>query len=174
MARALKIIGFILSIVCLGAIVYLAFAGNVRVPEALARKDKLGHFLAYTALGFLFFLSFCSFSDTGFFRRNILSLLGAFMLSFACGYAIELCQPSFGRHFELLDLAADRFAEFAERSEDGLPERDRAADEIADVLHARGFGDVLLERVLDDAAARLDVQLVYLRIYVFDYVKFLT
>ena len=107
MARALKIIGFILSIVCLGAIVYLSFAGNVRVPEALARKDKLGHFLAYTALGFLFFLSFCSFSNTGFFRRNILSLLGAFMLSFACGYAIELCQPSFGRHFELLDLAAD-------------------------------------------------------------------
>ena len=70
---------------------------------------------------------------------------------------------------------ADAAVEDLRRFHDGARSRDdRAADEIADVLHARGFGDVLLERVLDDAAARLDVQLVYLRIYVFDYVKFLT
>ena len=113
MARALRTIGFILSVVCLGAIVYLSFAGNVNSPDFIAGKDKGGHFLAYMALSFLFFLSFCSFSHNAYFRRNLLPMAGAFLLASVCGYAIELCQPRFGRNFEVMDLAFDAAGAFA-------------------------------------------------------------
>ena len=107
MAKALRITGFVLSLICLGAIVYLSFSGNVIIPRYIVGQDKGGHFIAYTVLSALFFLCFCNYTRTGFFRRNILPLIGASSLSFVFGYAIELCQPVFRRSFESLDLLAD-------------------------------------------------------------------
>ena len=58
MSRAVRIIGFVLSLVCLGVIVYLSLAMDVNVPQYIVGKDKGAHFLAYMALGFLFFVDF--------------------------------------------------------------------------------------------------------------------
>ena len=44
---------------------------------------------------------------------NLLPVIGASSLSFLCGYAIELCQPHFGRYFEVADLVADALGSYA-------------------------------------------------------------
>ena len=103
----MRIIGFVLSLACLALIVYLSFAKSISIPRFVLGKDKGGHFLAYMALAFLFFLCFCCYAHTMFFRRNFFSFISASGLSFLCGYAIELCQPVFGRAFETMDLLAD-------------------------------------------------------------------
>ena len=113
MSKTVRIIGFILSLVCLAAIVYLSLAKDVSVPEYVLGKDKGAHFLAYMALGFLFFVCFHNAVYHRIIVLNLLPLLGAFSLSFLCGYAIELCQPHFGRYFEVMDLVADGLDSFA-------------------------------------------------------------
>ena len=107
MSKAVRIIGFVLSLVCLAVIVYLSLAKDVNVPQYIVGKDKGAHFLAYMALGFLFFVDFHNSVRHRIFLSNFMPVLGAFFLSFLCGYTIELCQPRFGRFFEAADLIAD-------------------------------------------------------------------
>lgn len=107
MSKAVRIIGFVLSLVCLAVIVYLSLAKDVNVPQYIVGKDKGAHFLAYMALGFLFFVDFHNSVRHRIFLSNLMPVLGAFFLSFLCGYTIELCQPRFGRFFEAADLIAD-------------------------------------------------------------------
>ena len=107
MSKAVRIIGFVLSLVCLAVIVYLSLARDVNVPQYIVGKDKGAHFLAYMALGFLFFVDFHNSVRHRIFLSNFMPVLGAFFLSFLCGYTIELCQPRFGRFFEAADLIAD-------------------------------------------------------------------
>lgn len=107
MSKTVRIISFILSLICLGAIIYLSLAKNVFVPQYVLGEDKGAHFLAYTALGFLFFMCFHNAVHHRIIVSNLMPLLGATSLSFLCGYAIELCQPHFGRYFEAGDLIAD-------------------------------------------------------------------
>ena len=112
MSRTVRVIAFVLSLVCLAVIVYLSLAKDISVSEYVFGRDKGAHFLAYTALGFLFF--FC-FHNTVYHRiivSNLMPVLGASSLSFLCGYAIELCQPHFGRYFEVADLVADGLGSF--------------------------------------------------------------
>lgn len=113
MSKAVRITGFILSLVCLGAIVYLSLCRGVSVPGFILGEDKGAHFLAYVALSFLFMVSMARYPRHRVLRRNLLSMLGAFGLSFLCGYTIELIQPAFRRSFELLDLAADALGSFS-------------------------------------------------------------
>ncbi len=87
-------------------ITYLSVARNVLLTQYVIGGDKGGHFLAYTALSFLFFLCFANYSRRRLFIRNLLPMAGAFSLSFVCSYCIELIQPSFRRAFELADLLA--------------------------------------------------------------------
>ena len=107
MSKAVRIIGFVLSLICLAVIVYLSLARDVNVPQYIVGKDKGAHFLAYMALGFLFFVDFHNSVRHRIFLSNFMPVLGAFFLSFLCGYTIELCQPRFGRFFEAADLIAD-------------------------------------------------------------------
>ncbi len=107
MSKAVRIIGFVLSLICLAVIVYLSLAKDVNVPQYIVGKDKGAHFLAYMALGFLFFVDFHNSVRHRIFLSNFMPVLGAFFLSFLCGYTIELCQPRFGRFFEAADLIAD-------------------------------------------------------------------
>ncbi len=107
MSKAVRIIGFVLSLICLAVIVYLSLAKDVNVPQYIVGKDKGAHFLAYMALGFLFFVDFHNSVRHRIFLSNLMPVLGAFFLSFLCGYTIELCQPRFGRFFEAADLIAD-------------------------------------------------------------------
>ena len=107
MFRTVRVIAFVLSIVCLAVIVYLSLARDVSMPEHIPGEDKGAHFLAYTALGF--FLLFC-FYNAVYHRiivSNLMPVLGAASLASLCGYAIELCQPHFGRFFEVADIVAD-------------------------------------------------------------------
>ncbi|MBQ7644455.1 MAG: VanZ family protein [Spirochaetales bacterium] len=107
MSKAVRIIGFVLSLICLAVIVYLSLAKDVNVPQYIVGKDKGAHFLAYMALGFLFFVDFHNSVRHRIFLSNLMPVIGAFFLSFLCGYTIELCQPRFGRFFEAADLIAD-------------------------------------------------------------------
>ena len=107
MSKAVRIIGFVLSLICLAVIVYLSLASDVNVPQYIVGKDKGAHFLAYMALGFLFFVDFHNSVRHRIFLSNLMPVIGAFFLSFLCGYTIELCQPRFGRFFEAADLIAD-------------------------------------------------------------------
>ena len=107
MSKAVRIIGFVLSLICLTVIVYLSLAKDVNVPQYIVGKDKGAHFLAYMALGFLFFVDFHNSVRHRIFLSNLMPVIGAFSLSFLCGYTIELCQPRFGRFFEAADLIAD-------------------------------------------------------------------
>ena len=102
-----------LSLVCLGVIVYLSLATDISVPEYVVGKDKGAHFLAYMALGFLFFACFHNSVHHRIIVSNLMPVLGASSLSFLCGYAIELCQPHFGRYFEIADLVADGLGSLA-------------------------------------------------------------
>ena len=108
MSKAVKILSFILSMACLAVIVYFSLFKEA----VLTGTDKNGHFLAYFAQGFLFFLCFSNLSLKGFFLKNLLPFFCAVFLSFIFGYAIELIQPSFGRVFEAMDLAADALGSF--------------------------------------------------------------
>lgn len=107
MSKVIKTIGAILSVICLALIVFLSVKSSVKIPTFIKGADKGAHFLAYIALSFLFFLAFCSPSRRHYLGRNILPFIASAALAFLVGYAIELCQPYFGRSFELLDLAAD-------------------------------------------------------------------
>lgn len=113
MSRTVRMIAFVLSLICLGVIIYLSLAKDISVPEYIYGKDKGAHFLAYMALGFLFFLCFHNSVHHRIMVSNLMPVLGAFSLSFLCGYAIELCQPHFGRSFELADLVADALGSLA-------------------------------------------------------------
>ena len=93
-------------------IVYLSLAKDISVPEYVFGRDKGAHYLAYTALGFLFFFCFHNAVYHRVIVLNLMPVLGATSLSFLCGYAIELCQPHFGRCFEVADLVADGLGSF--------------------------------------------------------------
>ena len=112
MSRTVRVIAFVLSLVCLAVIVYLSLAKDIFVPEYVFGRDKGAHFLAYTALGFLFFFCFHNAVYHRIIVSNLMPVLGASSLSFLCGYAIELCQPHFGRYFEVGDLVADGLGSF--------------------------------------------------------------
>ena len=113
MSRTVRTIAFVLSLVCLGVIVYLSLAKDISVPDYIYGKDKGAHFLAYMALGFLFFVCFHNSVHHRIIVSNLMPVLGASSLSFLCGYAIELCQPHFGRLFEVADLMADGLGSLA-------------------------------------------------------------
>ena len=113
MSKTIRMICFVLSLVCLAAIGYLSFAREISVPEYIYGKDKGAHFLAYMALGFLFFMCFHNSVHHRIIVSNLLPVFGASLLSFLCGYAIELCQPYFGRYFEAGDLVADGLGSLA-------------------------------------------------------------
>ena len=112
MSRTVRVIAFVLSLVCLAVIVYLSLAKDISVPEYVFGRDKGAHYLAYTALGFLFFFCFHNAVYHRIIVLNLMPVLGASSLSFLCGYAIELCQPHFGRYFEVADLVADGLGSF--------------------------------------------------------------
>lgn len=107
MSKAVRIIGFVLTLVCLAVIAYLSLSGDVNVPEYIVGRDKGAHFLAYMALGFLLFVDFHNSVRHRILISNLMPVFGAFCLSFLCGYTIELCQPRFGRFFEVADMVAD-------------------------------------------------------------------
>ena len=113
MSRKLRILSFVLSLMCLVVIVYLSLAREISVPEYIYGKDKGAHFLAYMALGFLFFLCFHNSVHRRVIVQNLLPVVGATSLSFLCGYTIELSQPYFGRYFEVADLVADGLGSLA-------------------------------------------------------------
>ena len=106
MSRIVRIIGFVLSLICMAAIVYLSFASKVLITNYVIGGDKGGHFLAYTALSFLFLICFAVYSRKRILVNNLMPMLGAFALSFICAYCIELIQPYFRRAFEMADLLA--------------------------------------------------------------------
>ena len=106
MSRVVRVIAFILSVLCMALIAYLSLSSNVSFTKYVVGGDKGGHYLAYTALSMLFFICFANFAGRRLLRRNLLSLLGAFALAFVCSYCIELIQPYFHRTFELADLVA--------------------------------------------------------------------
>lgn len=113
MSKTVRNICFVLSLVCLAVIAYLSLAKDVTVPEYIYGKDKGAHFLAYAALGFLLFMCFHNSVYHRIIVSNLLPVLGAGLLSFLCGYTIELCQPYFGRYFEAGDLVADGLGSLA-------------------------------------------------------------
>jgi len=105
-SRVVRIIGFVLSLICMAVIVYLSFATDVLITNYVVGGDKGGHFLAYTTLSFLFLICFAVYSRNRILIRNLMPMLGAFSLSFVCAYCIELIQPYFHRTFEPADLLA--------------------------------------------------------------------
>ena len=107
MSRTVRIISFVLSLFCLATIIYLSLSREVFIPQYIMGEDKGAHFLAYMALGFLFFMCFHNSVHHRIIVSNLMPLLGATFLAFLCGYAIELFQPYFGRNFEPGDLIAD-------------------------------------------------------------------
>ncbi len=109
----MRIVGFVLSLVCIGLIVYLSFASDVPITDYVLGKDKGGHFIAYAALSFLFFICFANYLRRRILVRNLLPMLGAFSLSFVCSYCIELIQPCFDRSFELGDILAGALGSLA-------------------------------------------------------------
>lgn len=72
-------------------------------PEAvlgpLSVYDKAGHFAAYVVLAFFAFRA----SD----RRGVLALAAVVFACAALGGAIEIIQPSVGRHRDILDFLVD-------------------------------------------------------------------
>ena len=91
----------------MGVIVYFSFSTRVEIPQFLSGTFKIGHFLAYVALSFLLFVCFSDFNTHRFFVWNILPMISSFLLSSLFGYAIELCQPYFGRPFAFPDMLSD-------------------------------------------------------------------
>ena len=107
MLKAIRTISFFLSIICLGVIIYFSFSSKVEIPDFLSGTFKIGHCLAYVALSFFFFICFSDFNTHRFFAWNILPMVSSFLLSSLFGYAVELCQPYFGRHFAYTDMLSD-------------------------------------------------------------------
>jgi VanZ family protein len=105
--KAVRIICFILAVVVLGVIGYYTFGSDVQLAEVFTGSFKLGHFLAYTALGFLIFICYADFARRRWLGRNILPMLSAVLLATLVGCAGELCQPFFGRTFALYDMFID-------------------------------------------------------------------
>lgn len=107
MAKVIRTIAGILSVICLGLVIFFSLKSSVRIPDFVKGGDKTMHFLAYIAVSFLLFVTFCNFTEKRYILSNILPFLGAILLAFAVGYTVELCQPAFGRSFELYDILAD-------------------------------------------------------------------
>ena len=107
MLKAVRIISLVLAVVVLGVIGYYTFGTNVQLAEVFTTSFKLGHFLAYMALGFLIFICYADFARRRWVGRNILPMLSAVLISTLVGYAGELCQPFFGRFFALYDMFID-------------------------------------------------------------------
>ena len=107
MFKAVRIICFILALVVLGVIAYYTFGSDVQLAEVFTGSFKLGHFLAYTALGFLIFICYADFARRRWMGRNILPMLSAVLMATLVGCAGELCQPFFGRTFALYDMFID-------------------------------------------------------------------
>ncbi|MBO4717612.1 MAG: VanZ family protein [Spirochaetales bacterium] len=107
MLRAVRTLAFILCIICMGVIIYFSFSSKVDIPQFLSGTFKIGHCLAYVALSFLLFVCFSDFNTHRFFAWNILPMVSSFLLASLFGYAVELCQPYFGRHFALTDMLSD-------------------------------------------------------------------
>jgi len=105
--KAVRIISLVLAVVVLGVIGYYTFGTNVQLAEVFTTSFKLGHFLAYTALGFLIFICYADFARRRWVGKNILPMLSAILISTLVGCAGELCQPFFGRYFALYDMFID-------------------------------------------------------------------
>ncbi|MBO4280064.1 MAG: VanZ family protein [bacterium] len=107
MDRTVKITGFFLTLLVMAIIAYCTLGSDVQLAPVFTGSFKLGHFLAYTALGFLLFICYCSLSRRHPLRRNILPAVSATLMASLYGYMGELCQPFFGRHFALYDMFID-------------------------------------------------------------------
>ena len=89
-----------MSVTALVILIFSLIPNPLPSDLKLAFSDKLGHFLAYTALSFLAFLSF--------YNGKVLRTFSLVVLfSFAYGGLAELLQFLTPRHPDLLDLAAD-------------------------------------------------------------------
>ena len=107
MERTLKPVSFFLTLIVMAVIAYFTFGSDVRLAPVFTGSFKLGHFLAYTAFGFLLFICYCSLSGRHPVRSNILPVVSATLVASLYGYMGELCQPFFGRHFALYDIFID-------------------------------------------------------------------
>ena len=113
MLKAVRIISFFLAIICMGVIIYFSFSSKVEIPQFLSGRFKIGHCLAYVAFSFFLFICFSDVNPHRFFLWNILPMISSFLLASLFGYAIELCQPYFGRHFAFTDMFSDAAGAFA-------------------------------------------------------------
>lgn len=107
MFRTVRIVAFFLTLVVMAVIAYYTLDSDVRLAPVFTGSFKLGHFLAYTAFGFLLFICYCSFSMCRTLVRNILPAVCSTLMASLFGYMGELCQPFFGRHFALYDMFID-------------------------------------------------------------------
>lgn len=103
MRRRINRVGGVLTLaVCLAVAVVSLVPGGSLPIGIVPNGDKWGHFLAYSAVGFCFFLSFLRPEGS-----NIAGALAAVLCSGLLGGLIELVQPFFGRSMEGLDLVCD-------------------------------------------------------------------
>ena len=82
---------------CLAAVAWLSLAPHVPVPQGFEFNDKLGHVLAYAALGF-----------TGTALLTVVAKLALSIATAAFGVAMEAAQSEVAsRTFELADIGAN-------------------------------------------------------------------
>ena len=103
-----KIVELLLWLLVTCAIILVSLSPPAMVAPAIMRfgGDKIAHFAAYAALGFITFLVFGSvFSSlrTQLSRRYLVTVL----YCAAVGGALEVLQPAFGRTFLVLDFFVD-------------------------------------------------------------------
>lgn len=99
--RWVSFAGLCLTIVCTALIVLFSLEASEKVPTVtgwLPFSDKVGHFLAYAALGF----------SLGLWRRPRHSYISeALTYALVLGVGLELIQPFFGRTRSGGDVIAD-------------------------------------------------------------------
>ncbi|MBO4388722.1 MAG: VanZ family protein [Spirochaetales bacterium] len=102
MRKLINTIGLVMSSVVTVLVIVLSLSKTVPSTGLGQVNDKLGHFLAYIAVGF--FLQMCFFSSA---RPLWVRILLPLVLGSALGAAIELVQPFTGRSREWLDFVMD-------------------------------------------------------------------
>ena len=107
MFRKVRIVCFFLTLVVMAVIAYCTVSPDLRLAPVFTGSFKLGHFLAYTALGCLLFICYCNYCRHHLVRRNILPMISAVLVASLYGYMGELIQPYFGRIFALYDMFID-------------------------------------------------------------------
>jgi len=106
-SRFAHIVGYSFAIMVL-VIILLFSLFYKKNYEGIPGRDKLGHFMAYMALGFSSAWGFAFIPKRGLaLKRNLLVFVLCFLFCFLIGFLIEILQPFFGRTYDTADLKAD-------------------------------------------------------------------